>query len=143
MNRSCTVVTVRASARANRTLFAPSNALAALATCLLVATASPGIAQTAPSPVMNMPADPLDASVKVPSSTYRSAFESYRPFRDIDVGSWRAMNDRVGEIGGWRTYAREIAQGAAESAPAASPSPTAPAASSPPPAPKGAPVHKH
>ena len=137
MNRSCTVVTVRASARANRTLFAPSNALAALATCLLVATASPGIAQTAPSPVMNMPADPLDASVKVPSSTYRSAFESYRPFRDIDVGSWRAMNDRVGEIGGWRTYAREIAQGAAESAL------TAPAASSPPPAPKGAPVHKH
>jgi hypothetical protein len=125
--------------RSARLRFAPVTSSAAFVAILSVATTSLGFAQTAVlPPALNKPADPLDSSASVPRAVYRSAFEGYRPFRDIDVGSWRAMNDRVGEIGGWRTYAREIAQGAAESAL------TAPAASSsPPPAPKGAPVHKH
>jgi hypothetical protein len=144
MYRFCRVALAGKSKRAARSRFAPVTTSAALVVILSVATASPGFAQTAVAPpALNKLVDPLDADAKVPQATYSSAFEGYQQFRDIDVGPWRAMNDRVGEIGGWRIYAREIAQGAAESAPAVSLPPTAPAASSPPAAPKGAPVHKH
>ena len=38
-----------------------------------------------------------------------SPWASYRPWRDQAVGDWRQANDLVGRIGGWRTYAREVA----------------------------------
>lgn len=34
-------------------------------------------------------------------------FEHYRGWRDEPLQDWRAANERVGEIGGWRTYLRE------------------------------------
>ena len=34
-------------------------------------------------------------------------FKHYQGWRDEPVHDWRAANDRVGEIGGWRTYLRE------------------------------------
>lgn len=34
-------------------------------------------------------------------------FTHYQAWRDEPVQDWRAANDRVGEIGGWRTYLRE------------------------------------
>ncbi|WP_416759355.1 hypothetical protein ACNI65_21840 [Roseateles sp. So40a] len=34
-------------------------------------------------------------------------FESYRRFADEPIQSWKAANDRVGQIGGWRAYAKE------------------------------------
>ncbi|NUZ08494.1 hypothetical protein [Piscinibacter koreensis] len=76
---------------------------------------------------------------------YRSAFEGYARFTDEPVGSWKAANDNVGRIGGWRVYAKEAAaaqtsqgsqagapaaaagtQGASPSAVTAPPSPAAP-----------------
>lgn len=34
-------------------------------------------------------------------------FAHYQGWRDEPLQDWRAANDRVGEIGGWRTYLRE------------------------------------
>ena len=38
-------------------------------------------------------------------------FEHYQRWRDEPLQDWRKANDRVGEIGGWRTYLRESQQG--------------------------------
>lgn len=40
---------------------------------------------------------------------YVSAFRNYQPYADQPVQPWREANDRVGQIGGWRVYAREAA----------------------------------
>lgn len=45
---------------------------------------------------------------------FHSALETYRPYREQAPESWRAANDTVGRIGGWRAYAREISGAAAE-----------------------------
>ncbi|NUZ08423.1 hypothetical protein [Piscinibacter koreensis] len=82
---------------------------------------------------------------------YRSAFEGYARFTDEPVGSWRAANDNVGRIGGWREYAKEVTaaptpqgspagapaaaagtQGTSPSAGSAGPSPSAPGSKSDP-----------
>lgn len=34
-------------------------------------------------------------------------FERYQSWREAPPGDWRKLNERVGEIGGWRTYLRE------------------------------------
>lgn len=34
-------------------------------------------------------------------------FKHYQGWRDEPVQEWRTVNDRVGEVGGWRTYLRE------------------------------------
>lgn len=36
-----------------------------------------------------------------------SPFAHYQRWRDEPLQDWRKANDRVGEIGGWRTYLRE------------------------------------
>jgi len=41
--------------------------------------------------------------------TYRSALENHQPYQVQPVQPWRAANDTVGRIGGWRAYAREAA----------------------------------
>ncbi|MFG6439177.1 hypothetical protein [Roseateles sp. LKC17W] len=50
--------------------------------------------------------DPADAHAKVPSAVARKAM----PLPSADDPprvDWRAANDRVERVGGWRTYARE------------------------------------
>jgi hypothetical protein len=37
-------------------------------------------------------------------------FQQYRGWRDEPLQDWREANQRVGEIGGWRTYLREAQQ---------------------------------
>ena len=39
--------------------------------------------------------------------TYQSALANYRAYGDVEVQPWRAANDTVLRIGGWRAYARE------------------------------------
>ncbi len=39
--------------------------------------------------------------------SYQSATSGHRFYDDNPPGDWKAANDRVGEIGGWRTYAKE------------------------------------
>lgn len=69
-------------------------------------------------------ADASDPKAAVPPLVYRSAFRSYRPNAEAEVGNWKEANDKVGRIGGWRVYAKEAAKeasqpDAAASAPAA------------------------
>jgi hypothetical protein len=58
--------------------------------------------------------DPADPSHAVPSIQHRSAFDGFRSHGDPAVGDWRAVNETVGRVGGWRVYAREVAAGAAD-----------------------------
>lgn len=51
--------------------------------------------------------DPLDPQADVPRASYRSPLATYRRAGDIEVGSWREVNDTVTRIGGWRAYTRE------------------------------------
>ena len=44
--------------------------------------------------------DPAKPEVPVPPVTYRSAFEDYRPYREEEVLSWRAVNEEVARVGG-------------------------------------------
>lgn len=70
------------------------------------ALAVPAFAQQTPAPTTRLPAQ--DAA---PSSVYRSAWSSYRPFTDEKVISWKDANDEVRRIGGWRAYLRESQNG--------------------------------
>lgn len=72
--------------------------------------------------------DPNDPLAKVPATPYQSSFKNYRNLREEPMSSWKDSNDLVGRIGGWRVYAREVAE---PQAPASAPSsnknqPTAP-----------------
>lgn len=74
--------------------------------------------------------DPADPAARVPVATYRSVFADYRPLGEEVVGDWRAANDEVGRIGGWRAYAREAQEVKEKPAvPAGTPPKPAPAAS--------------
>jgi hypothetical protein len=42
--------------------------------------------------------------------SYTSPIADYRPYADEKIVSWRAANDKVGQIGGWRAYAKEAQQ---------------------------------
>jgi len=42
-----------------------------------------------------------------PSIQYQSPFKDYRPLGEDKRIPWKAANDEVGKIGGWRVYARE------------------------------------
>ena len=42
--------------------------------------------------------------------SYTSPIADYQPFVDEKITSWKAANDKVGQIGGWRAYAKEAQQ---------------------------------
>ena len=67
------------------------------------------LAQTAAQTVK--PEAPADAGTRIATPpAFRSAFEGYQPYTDEKMVDWKQANDRVGEIGGWREYAREASQ---------------------------------
>lgn len=92
--------------------------------CAVLLTSSVAVAQTAPR------SDPAAAAVTVPPLIYASPFARYRAYADQVVAPWRETNDTAGRIGGWREYAREAAQPAAEPPATGQPGPaiSAPAA---------------
>lgn len=45
-----------------------------------------------------------------PSLHFESAFDGYKPYVHQAPAPWRQSVDRVGEVGGWRAYAREAAE---------------------------------
>ena len=68
------------------------------------------------------PADTEALQPSLPTKLqYSSAIGAYQAYADQQVQSWREANDRVGEIGGWRTYAKEIKTGEPASAKDAAP----------------------
>lgn len=73
--------------------------------CTLAGSAAVAIAQTAAVSAENVQ-DSLPTAL-----SYDSAMAGYQPYADQPVRSWREANDRVGRIGGWRAYAKEIMTG--------------------------------
>lgn len=59
-------------------------------------SASPSSATSAPS---------SEKSVASPS-----VFDGYKPYTDEPLGNWKAANDNVAQIGGWREYAKQAQQ---------------------------------
>jgi len=41
---------------------------------------------------------------------YQSSFQNYQRYSASDIKTWKQANDTVKDIGGWREYAKEIAQ---------------------------------
>ena len=41
---------------------------------------------------------------------YESSFQNYQRYSASDIQAWKQVNDTVKDIGGWREYAKEIAQ---------------------------------
>ena len=64
--------------------------------------------------------DPTDEKNTVPPVLYQSPFRDYKPLGEDKAIPWKAANDEVGRIGGWRAYAKE-AQDAAASVNSAAP----------------------
>lgn len=60
-----------------------------------------------PSAATQSRPDPLDARVPVPPAVHRGAAARPRPVDDPPPVAWPVANERVGRIGGWRSYARE------------------------------------
>lgn len=56
-----------------------------------------------------MPAHAAEASATEQAAA--TPFKQYQGWRDEPLQDWREANERVGEIGGWRTYLRESQQG--------------------------------
>lgn len=65
----------------------------------------------------------------LPESAVAAPFARYQGWRDEPVLDWREANERVGEVGGWRTYLREAHQPDADPGPAEHRHPTTPPAS--------------
>ena len=78
---------------------------------ILVLPLGPGIAlgaHEADEPVPGTADGVAEESLPRPKApVFRSPISSFKRFEDIDSPEWKAANDRVGEIGGWRVYARE------------------------------------
>ena len=41
---------------------------------------------------------------------YQSSFQNYQRYSAFDIQAWKQANDAVKDIGGWKAYAKEIAQ---------------------------------
>lgn len=50
-----------------------------------------------------------------------SAFKNFKPFTDEPISNWKAANDEVARIGGWREYARQSQETDNDAAPAVNP----------------------
>ena len=83
--------------------------------------------------------DPANDKAVVPPVRYQSPFRDYRPLGEDQPIPWKAANDEVARIGGWRAYAKEARELPSVETPAAvrPPAATPPAA----PAPKRPPGH--
>jgi hypothetical protein len=80
----------------------PWIAIAAYASAAAIAHAQPG----------GVRPDPADPAAATPPVHHRSSFDGYRRDAEPRIEPWRASNDRVRDVGGWRIYAREVDEGA-------------------------------
>jgi hypothetical protein len=99
----------------NFSVFTPARRAQRFAVALLLVGMS---SLTAHRPAAARP-DSADARAAVPPLEHHSAFARAPAGTASAPIGWREANDRVGRIGGWRTYAREAqAPAATASAPA-------------------------
>ena len=73
----------------------------------------PWLAAALLAPSLTLAQMPDAAPAKVDYQlSYRSALTGYEVYKEQSVQPWKAANDKVGEIGGWRAYAKEMRQSA-------------------------------
>ena len=79
---------------------------------LVAVTACLSIAAFAQEPSRAPVRDAADPGSAVAPVVYSSPFSGYRRYADGEVEPWRAVNDEVARIGGWKVYAREVYEAA-------------------------------
>ena len=87
--------------------------LTAAALGVMLASAShaqPGPTAPAAASQASFPAPAIPAAASEKSGAGPSAFDSYKPYTDEPPGNWKAANDNVARIGGWREYAKQAQQ---------------------------------
>lgn len=72
------------------------------------------------------PAQPPADRGAAPPLTYRSAYESYRPYAEEPLAPWREVNDTVERVGGHAGVLREAARATPPPAPTGTPPAGAP-----------------
>ncbi len=77
--------------------------------------------------------DPTDEKNTVPPVLYQSPFRDYKPLGEDKAIPWKAANDEVGRIGGWRAYAKQAQDAAASVKPVTAADPATPATATLPP----------
>ena len=65
---------------------------------------------TAVTPPLVSPVSATTAPASEKSVASASAFNGYKPYTDEPLGNWKAANDNVAQIGGWREYAKQAQQ---------------------------------
>jgi hypothetical protein len=98
-----------------------SYAIPVLSAAALWATVA--IAQPTPKPTPNLTPPAAPRTSAAAPTTFKSSLEGYKPYTDEEIVNWKAANDTVAQIGGWRAYAKEAAQ----TSPAQDPKPASPA----------------
>ena len=68
---------------------------------------APAAASQASSPAT---ATPAAASAFAKSGVGPSVFDDYKPYTDEPPSNWKAANNNVAQIGGWREYAKQAQQ---------------------------------
>ena len=96
--------------------------LSAAAVALMLASAShaqpgPTVPAAASQASSTAPATPA-AAASANSGTGASAFDGYKPYTDEPISNWKAANENVAQIGGWREYAKQAQQAGDTPAPA-------------------------
>lgn len=85
-----------------KTIFLTPALLVAVSQSALLATTAHAQAPVAKSPAA--------AATALPLGTFQSAFKGYQPYAEEKITNWRAANDTVERIGGWREYAKQAQQ---------------------------------
>ena len=75
------------------------------------------------APVQAQTNSDADAEKSMPLP-YQSVLSGYQSFKEQDVADWRAINDEVEKIGGWRAYAKLARQPDVVDAPLVTPANT-------------------
>lgn len=93
-------------------LFQPSYSRSGVGTAFVCAiltfsTIAPVHARHKPEESVPKITEPTPLAPRLSVPEYRSPLSAYKPYQESDSPGWKALNDRVGEIGGWRVYARE------------------------------------
>ncbi|MCB1996202.1 MAG: hypothetical protein H6933_02285 [Burkholderiaceae bacterium] len=87
--------------------------------------------------------DPTNVDADVPPLKHQSALQRYRPLGETPLKSWRAANEAVARIGGWRAYLREATAPEATPASTATPPMSSPSTTPTTPMPPAMPHHGH
>lgn len=99
-------------ARTQRPAAPPPPRLIVLALlCLGSAGLAGAAAQTAEGPA-EAAAQTARGPAEAEAAIGHAPFDRYQRWRDEAPDDWRRANERVGAIGGWRSYARELEDGA-------------------------------